>query len=234
MVHQAAYNVVQQALFWGGVALHIVWKAVAAPDATGQFPANLIAWGQFLWAPVATGALVYAAFKFFFERWLWRWPPLSWLVRFPDLTGSWLAVGQSATLETTWHALVTLDHRFTVVHYHQWRMSSVQHDLASSLERERDQPTATTRLQIVYWNKRTTAPTKWTADHRGCLFVTLLNEQQPRRLWRLHGDYWTDKVPPGQSAGTAGTIELLFLCRRLVSYDDPKVQEHIAAQPPQP
>jgi hypothetical protein len=185
---------------------------------------------HFLWGPVAAGVTAVTCFYVIFEKWLWRWPIMrGWLVQLPDLTGTWLAISLSETFPgPKYYSLVTIDHGFDRLTYRAWRPESTVKSVACSVEKK-DQDI---RVFVAYENEVGVSPAKHGIDHEGCLRMTLLNKRC-QKIWKLEGEYWTNKqrVAGGpRDRGTVGKIFMTWVCRDLVDEDSEVAKKHFQGE----
>ncbi|MGY2492221.1 hypothetical protein [Cupriavidus sp. CP313] len=140
------------------------------------------------------------AFRFLFEKRLWRWRVFRGrLVRFPDLSGTWYASSESLTYrDPPFRSIVTIKHDFDRLYYGEFRLREGEIVSVSEVETwslERIEQADTVRLFVVYTNKP--GFDKYKAEHgamhQGCVELDLLHEQEHKKEWILKGKYWTTK-----------------------------------------
>jgi hypothetical protein len=185
---------------------------------------------EFFWAPVSTGVTAVGVFYGVLRAWLWRLPIMrGWLVLLPDLTGTWLAKSRGEAFGGVPHySKVTIKHDFDRLTYRAWRCQSTVISEVCVLERV-DQEV---RLFIVYGNRVGTIRDQHGLNHDGCLFLVLSNEDKPK-LWKLQGEYWTNKARKPETPldrGTVGTIEMSWQGRARLADDDDIVKNHFAGE----
>jgi hypothetical protein len=188
-----------KAIAVGTIAVWFAVKSLVEGEASAM-PAGPQGWFKQASEAVGYAAFAVVAFRFLFEKYLWRWRLFrGWLVRFPDMTGTWYARLESTSLGTAFFSVVTLDHRFDRLIYQDFRaikengevrIVSTSHVRTWSLERiEQDD---SVHLFVIYDNEpgQDSAKEKYTAKHCGCLALRLHNEKQARNAWVLKGVYW--------------------------------------------
>ena len=168
---------------------------------------------------VVLGVLV--ALHFVFRKWLWRWKLLRGrIVRFPDLSGMWLAHWESVSFGSTHYSVVTIQHDFDRIVFRSARRNTtdqiISHGVGVSCQLQHEEQTAHTALFVVYRNRpgRKEDRAAGGREHEGCAHLELLDAEREPAHWKLAGDYWTNK--PWQSdcqAGNGGTRGRLTMTR---------------------
>ena len=177
-----------------------------------------------LWKAAGTGIMFVGIYYFIFQKWLWRLRLLRpWLVKHPDLTGTWHAQFQGVTFKTRFRSIVCIDHRFTSLSLTSLRPASRTNSVATMVVAL---PGNKLRLYVVY-DSNVVVPldgevASHGAEHSGCFRLDLGGEDGRREERVLQGIYWTDK-PRGadrDDRGTWGRVSMRWQSRTLTSPDD--------------
>lgn len=150
-------------------------------------------------------------------RWkLWRWKRLSpWLVRYPDLTGTWRGYSESGFFgeELDGHfvgdrigLVLTVDQQFDRITFKAYHPDSWNNGISSCF----DGSAAAYRMFVVYKNHTSSQHDPNASDHLGCFVFDLHDIGMDRGRWHIEGRYWTDKERPrgtgSRDRGTHGKI----------------------------
>jgi SMODS-associating 2TM, beta-strand rich effector domain len=147
-----------------------------------------------------------------FTRWMWRWPIFTfkkWLVRIPDLQGTWDGQFQS-TWENPETGKVIEPRRMVLVIRQTFRSISCTMFTAESVSRSRaaqvavDEETGEVTLSYNYTNRSKATLRNRSPIHDGAAHLEVVSA--PKRM--LEGEYWTGRC-------TTGQITLSFLKRDL-------------------
>lgn len=138
-----------------------------------------------------------------FRRWLWRFPPFSWLVKVPNLNGTWKGKLRSSYEDDDGRNLrpipVTLFIEQTLTNIHLTfqtdSMSSRSKSMSATLAFIED----TKRAQLIYTYCNDGNATKGWNKHCG----TVILDIEGNRPTELRGNYFTDREPQ-----TKGELEL--------------------------
>ena len=165
-----------------------------------------------LWQLATSGVSTASIADFAFERWLWKWGLLQgWLVKFPNISGTWDSVSYSKTFQSQHAAKVTIKHEFEKISYTARTAHSMNSAINAQLMKS---PNGQTMLVVVYHNDIIGEEAEHTAEHYGCCRLTLerpQGEKLPTSNWILRGEYWTTKVRDRtQERGTVGSIVLTW------------------------
>ena len=141
-----------------------------------------------------------------------------WLVKYPDLTGTWYATSMPGEW-APFTSVVSLEHRFSGVRVKLIRCESRGLSLTTTLARA---PTEVPRLYVVYDSRAITDNQRVDhgEDHSGFLYVDLTGEDEDKKSWIMSGEYWTNKrrdPKKDTTRGTWGKIEMKWIRRRLPS-----------------
>src|SRR4029450_5671234 len=114
------------------------------------------------WAPVAWSAITFTIsavylVKIDFEKWMWRWKILrERLVRFPDLSGVWLARWDSIAFQSEHRSLVTIEHDFDHIVCTSTRRNAegetISESVSISCQLQYNEQTKRIELSVVYRN----------------------------------------------------------------------------------
>jgi hypothetical protein len=185
-----------------------------------------------IWKAAATGLMAVGIYYFIFQKWLWRWRFLRpWLVKYPDLTGTWHAQFQGVTLNTSFRSIIHIDHRFTSLSLTSVRPVSRTNSVATMLV---VLPRNSLRLYVIY-ESNVVVPldgeaASHGAEHSGCFRLDLAGEDGSLKGRVLDGVYWTDK-PRGadvNNRGTWGRVSMRWKSRTLASLDDHSASTFLA------
>jgi hypothetical protein len=179
-----------------------VWFAIQASKGSSM-PTEPNDWITQAGAAVGYAVSAVVLFRFAFEKFLWRWRVFrGWLVRFPDISGTWYAQSESRTFRTEFRSVVTIDHRFDRLIYKEFRaiesngaVRIVSMSQVRTWSLERVEQGDSVHLFVIYNNEpgQDRDKAKYGATHCGCVALDLLNEKEPRTAWLLRGIYWTTK-----------------------------------------
>jgi SMODS-associating 2TM, beta-strand rich effector domain len=227
-VDVARFRKILAGIFVVFMALHL-WFALRGVSSISTAAPDLF---TLLWKAAATGMMAVAIYYFIFQRWLWRWRLLRpWLVKHPDLTGTWYAQFRGATFDTSFRSIVYIDHHFTSVSLTSVRPASRTNSVATTVVAL---PGNRLRLYIVY-DSNVVVPLDGEAaphgaEHSGCFRLDLAGADGRRKGRVLEGVYWTDK-PRGadiNDRGTWGRVSMRWQSRTLVSPEDRSARAFLA------
>jgi SMODS-associating 2TM, beta-strand rich effector domain len=179
-----------------------------------------------IWQFVASGGFLAGIYCWLFERWLWKCPWLQgWLVRFPNMQGTWVGViipetkamqassSQGSSAKKTWWEQekvvpvhVTILHQFDRLTFTAKHPNSENTTRTAQLEyREISDETA---LYVVYHNVPDDSNAANAAAHDGCNELKFRNDGRSKSAtikWELKGKYWTDKPRDKNNLSDRGT-----------------------------
>jgi hypothetical protein len=165
---------------------------------------------------------VLVAFEFALRKWLWRWKLLRGrIVRFPDLSGTWLAHWESVSFGSAHYSVVTIRHDFDRIAFNSARRSRadqiISHGVGVSCQLQQEELTTHTALFVVYRNRpgRPRDRAAGGREHEGCAHLELVDGEREPAHWKLIGDYWTNKPwEPDCQPGKGGTRGRLTMTRK--------------------
>jgi hypothetical protein len=147
---------------------------------------------------------VYMILYFIFTRWAWRLPIFQgWLVRFPDLTGTW-----EGTLATTWknsetgetsppiRVCLIIRHHFSRISCVLYTDESMSWSTAATLYTNDDD--GIKRLSYTYINQPNEAVRDRSSISNGAAVLRIVEGKNRR----VEGQYWTDRKTTGDLALT--------------------------------
>jgi hypothetical protein len=208
-----------------GVAAVAVFAYIATLQAFGKL-ANLHTVAD--WAPVAWSAITFTIsavylVKIAFEKWMWRWKILrERLVRFPDLSGVWLARWDSIAFQSEHRSLVTIEHDFDHIVCTSTRRNAegetISESVSISCQLQYNEQTKRIELSVVYRNNPglSADQARHGRPHNGCAHLQLVDGELDVADWSLSGDYWTNKPWPGADGrgGTRGRLTMHWQAKR--------------------
>ena len=224
-VNRSAFNSMLCVVFVAFMFLHLFMFGMPTEPSVGLATA--------LWRSASTGLLAVAIFYFLFRKWLWRLRFLQpWLVRYPDITGTWYARFESVTFADTFHSLVLIGHELDRIRFRSERNQSMTIGVATMLARPQGDEVV---LYSVYDSEvlvpdPSAGRAEHASDHRGCFRLRLSGEHGPKEQWRLNGIYWTNKQRKGgaeNDLGTWGRVTMQYQGRRIVTKQDPSAHEFL-------
>jgi hypothetical protein len=154
---------------------------------------------------------VFVVISFVFTKWLWRisWFR-GWLVRFPDLQGTW-----EGELQSTWEnpetrerpaaikMFLVVRQTFSTISCTMFTKESVSYSRAAQLAK--DEETEAISLSFNYTNRSKATIRAKSAIHDGAAHLRIVTV--PSRM--LEGEYWTGRC-------TTGDMKLRFHSRELL------------------
>ncbi len=165
------------------------------------------------WELATSGGTVTVIFYLAFSRWFWKNSLFQgWLIKLPDLTGTWLGeeISYTFTEDSPNSVCVSIDHEFEKMTFTARHKGSENTVLAAQLAK--DDVSNCVKLIVTYENRRVGQGSRHTSPHLGCYVMTLKrpkNEKSATEQWKLEGDYWTNKsrqTSDPKDYGTHGTI----------------------------
>lgn len=136
-----------------------------------------------------------------FDRWVWAWSWLQpWLVKRPDVRGTWRGVLRSRYEPTPGEKLpdipiyLCVKQTLTAIHVTMHSAESTSRTTGCVLETSAD---GHRRMGVLYFNEPDLHVRTRSSPHYGALMIDLVDDP----VCGLRGTYWTDR-------GTAGTVEL--------------------------
>ncbi len=149
-----------------------------------------------LWAPYGTVVSIASGLVWLFDKWLWHWKPLAWLVRRPDLRGTWSGeiVSEWVNPETKAPlppiaAFVCITQTASALYLRQFTAESESSTVAASLLKEQDYSES---VVVVYRNDPQGDVRHRSPIHFGGMRLRVTGEDT------LAGDYWTDRKTCGR------------------------------------
>jgi hypothetical protein len=155
------------------------------------------------------------------RKWMWRWKVLRGrIVRFPDLSGTWLGHWESVSFGRAHYSVVTIRHDFDRIVFSSARRNRadqiISHGVGVSCQLQQEEQTTGTSLFVVYRNRpgRPGDRAVGGREHEGCAHLELIDGEREPARWKLVGDYWTNKPwQPGCQPGNGGTRGRLSMTR---------------------
>lgn len=154
---------------------------------------------------------IFVIISFVFTKWLWRWRIFrDWLVRFPDLEGTW-----EGRLQSTWinpetkqgipplRMILVIRQTFSSISCTMFTKESESYSRAAQIAVEED--TGSISLSYNYTNRSRATIRRRSPIHDGASHLKIVTV--PSRM--LVGEYWTGRC-------TTGDISLRFVSRKLV------------------
>lgn len=153
---------------------------------------------------------VYLILRIIFTQWIWRWSIFrGWLVRFPDLQGTW-----EGQLKTTWRDPKTgkipspISLIIVIKQSYDSIICTMQTEESSSTSGaillNEDEKSEVFYLSYLYLNKSDPIIRERSRIHDGAAVLQVI--KTPKR--KLKGEYWTNRM-------TTGSIEVKFRSYRL-------------------
>lgn len=177
---------------------------------------GLTVFGKAVWASVGYAAAVVLAFHTIFRWKAWKWRRFyPWLVRVPDLTGTWIGTLRSGTFGDTdqrhFHgsrlpAVLTIKQQFDRIVAKTFHPKSRNTTLSCTIVGEDPD----FQLFLVYSNRPESDDDAQSHEHDGCA-VYDFDADRVRTEWEIKGTYWTNKLRRNDNArdrGTWGYIDL--------------------------
>lgn len=157
-------------LLWG----YLAFGGTAAPDGWFHFVSGIV-------------TFVLALFGLF-ENWLWRSPPISWIVKRPDLQGTWKTEIRSGI--PPFKAYAVIRQTYSTIRMKLYARDSKSDSLVAALDYQDDE----WRLVTVYRNTPRANVVAQSRPHVGGVILTL--SEHPTLT--LEGHYWTDRDTRGE------------------------------------
>jgi len=154
---------------------------------------------------------IFVIISFVFTKWLWRWRIFKdWLVRFPDLEGTW-----NGELQSTWinpetkkgipplRMILVIRQTFSSISCTMFTKESESYSRAAQIAVEED--TGSISLSYNYTNRSKATIRHRSPIHDGAAHLKIVTV--PSRM--LEGEYWTGRC-------TTGQMKLHFSSRQLL------------------
>jgi len=148
---------------------------------------------------------IYVILSFIFTQWLWRWRVFQgWLVRIPDLQGTW-----DGELQSTWinpetkqgisplRMILVIRQTFSSITCTMFTKESQSESRAAKIERDKESKAVT--ISYNYTNRSKATIRHRSPIHDGAAHLRVVT--LPSRM--LEGEYWTGRC-------TTGTMKLSF------------------------
>ncbi len=161
---------------------------------------------------IGNSIAIFGAGYIIFRKWLWKWPLINLIVKYPDLSGTW-----EGSLQTNWKnpetgevpgpipmALV-IKQTFDSISCVMYTQESTSFSNAAMLYE--DDGSGVQRLSYNYMNTPDTTLRGRSAIHYGAAVLRIINENSK---YKLTGEYWT-------SRNTAGSISLAKKSSRIIN-----------------
>lgn len=149
-----------------------------------------------LWAPYGGAVTAASVFVWLFDRWLWCWVPFSWLVRRPDLRGTWQGEIASQWINPATKAtpapipaFVSVTQTASTLYLRQFTAESESATLAASILKDPDDAES---IAVVYRNDPKVSVRERSPIHFGGMHLRVSGDDA------LEGDYWTDRKTNGR------------------------------------
>jgi SMODS-associating 2TM, beta-strand rich effector domain len=151
-----------------------------------------------LWAPYGSAVTAASLFVWFFDKWLWAWPPFSWFVKRPDLRGTWHGEIVSGWINPQTNAplppipaFVYVTETASTLYMRQFTAESESATLAASMLKDTDDADS---VAVLYRNDSKAHVRERSPIHFGGMHLRVSGEDV------LEGDYWTDRKTSGRIA----------------------------------
>ena len=154
---------------------------------------------------------IYILIVLLFIKWAWRWPIFkNWLVRLPDLQGTW-----KGTIESTWvdpdtgqkittkDTTLVIKQSFSSISCVMYTDESYSHSVAAQIYE--DNKNGIFFLTYNYINRPQVSVRDRSVTHDGAVILKVILRPEKR----LEGEYWTNRK-------TTGDINFIFESRKLV------------------
>lgn len=154
---------------------------------------------------------IYVIISFIFTQWLWRWRIFQgWLVRIPDLQGTW-----DGELQSTWinpetkqgipplRMILVIRQTFSSITCTMFTRESQSDSRAAKIERDKESKAVT--ISYNYTNRSKATIRHRSPIHDGAAHLRVVTV--PSRI--LEGEYWTGRC-------TTGQMRLSFSSRQLL------------------
>jgi uncharacterized membrane protein len=199
-------NVKKEVFLWVCIVLMLlIWVAVLQVTGTPL----AINWEAIKKLPdVVT---IFVIVSFVFTKWLWRWRIFrDWLVRFPDLEGTW-----EGDLQSTWinpatkqgipslRMILVIRQTFSSISCTMFTKESESYSRAAQIAVEEE--TGSISLSYNYTNRSKATIRHRSPIHDGAAHLKIVTV--PSRM--LEGEYWTGRC-------TTGQMKLHFSSRKLL------------------
>jgi hypothetical protein len=149
-----------------------------------------------LFAPYTLVVAVAGGLVWLYDTWLWRVPPVTWLLRRPDLRGTWRTEIRSDWVNPETGAKVPpiaafmcITQTASTLHLRQFTAESVSVTRAAAFAPEED---GAHSLAAVYHNDPRSDVRHRSAIHYGGMRLRVTGRDT------LEGDYWTDRKTSGR------------------------------------
>lgn len=232
IVKEGPYKTVSITIAAGATAL---WYWALSEMHLVKLPGDsLFGWPELGWSIAGFALTVFFAFRWLFEKWLWRWKIFAGLLNVPDLSGAWSGELESVTIGRVHHNVVTIKHQVDRLQYesrrqeHNGRIVSSERTIACTVRRSSESQRV--ELVLAYANVAGLERDEFGYDHEGCAILDLLGEGGPRETWILQGKYWTNKKDPraDEHTGTQGKVTLRWAAS-LQAWQDGTLQKKLYA-----
>ena len=154
---------------------------------------------------------IFVIISFVFTKWLWRLPMFrGWLVRFPDLQGTW-----EGELQSTWinpktnerirslRMILVIRQTFSSISCTMFTRESESYSRAAQMDVEEE--TGAVSLSYNYTNRSKATIRDRSPIHDGAAHLRVVTVPAPM----LEGEYWTGRCTTGQMRLTFFTHQLL-------------------------
>lgn len=155
-----------------------------------------IAESRALWAPYGGAVTAASVFVWLFDKWLWALPPLSWLVRRPNLRGTWRGELRSQWIDPQTQknpppipSFVSVAQTASTLYLRQYTAESESATIAASILKDTDDAES---VSVLYRNDPTVDVRGRSPIHFGGMHLRVNGQDA------MEGDYWTDRNTTGR------------------------------------
>ncbi len=190
-------TVLKTVLAVGGLTwvLILVISGTVHVDATVK-AGGLVPESRALWAPYGGAVTAASLFVWLFDKWLWAWPPFSWLVRRPNLRGTWRGELRSQWVDPKTQknpppipSFVSVTQTASTLYLRQYTVESESATIAASILRDTDDAES---VSVLYRNDPKVDVRDRSPIHFGGMHLRVNGQDA------MEGDYWTDRNSTGR------------------------------------
>jgi hypothetical protein len=190
-------TVLKTVLAVGGLTwvLILVVSGTVHVDSTVQ-SAGLASESRALWAPYGGAVTAASTFVWLFDNWLWAWPPFSWLVKRPNLRGTWHGELRSQWVDPKTQmtpppipAFMSVTQTWSTLYLRQFTRESESATIAATVLRDHDDAES---VAVLYRNDPKVNVRDRSPIHFGGLHLRIGGHDA------MDGDYWTDRNTIGR------------------------------------
>lgn len=148
-----------------------------------------------LWVPFGSVVTLAGALVWLFDKWLWSWPPFTWLARRADLRGTWRGKLVSEWIDPKTGAalpaipaFMSVTQSASTLYLRQFTGESSSVTVAASIVKDAD---GAESVAVVYRNDPKSNVRARSPIHFGGMRLNVTGDDA------LAGDYWTDRNTRG-------------------------------------